>query len=66
MLRHIRTTQETRANQDGPEERIGRKRQLWARGKRRNLPTSWDDIFVPTFKCWKKYRRTQYYVKEDA
>lgn len=52
-LRHPRTTQEIRANLDKHDRLV--------RGKRRNLPTSYDDLFVHQQKSWKyKRRKTQY------
>lgn len=53
--RHIRTTQERRASQDG-----------WGRPCRNlhNLPNFWDDIVRDSpQRSWKKHRRTQYKVK---
>lgn len=60
FLRHPRTTQERRANQEGPGERLGRR--TWCRAKRRchRLPNAWDDMIIYNQKCWKKYRKTQY------
>lgn len=50
-MRHPRTTQERRASQDG-----------WARPNRnmKNLPNTWDDIWIKHQRCWKEYRETQY------
>jgi len=53
-FRHIKTTQERRASQDG-----------WGRPKRNlhNLPSAWDDIPRHIDRCWKRYRKTQYKTK---
>jgi len=52
-LRHPRTTQEIRANQDRNDP--------YVRGKRRNLPTAWDDQFVRKQKSWKYLGRDHQY-----
>lgn len=56
-LRHPRTTQERRFNQD--------KYDLTVRAKRRNLPTSYDDFFISRKKCWKDSRKEQYRVADS-
>lgn len=57
-LRYPRTTQEKRANQD--------KNSPYVRGKRKNLPTAWDDIIVYKQKSWKYLgRKHQYREKKD-
>lgn len=52
-MRHPKTTQERRQNQDG-----------WCRPVRgmKRLPNSYDDYWVRAEKCWKSYRTTQYRV----
>jgi len=57
-LRYPRTTQELRANQDRSDP--------YVRGKRRNLPTAYDDQFVRKQKSWKysRIRRKQYREKD--
>ena len=54
-LRHPRTTQERKCNQDKNDGLV--------RGKRRNLPTSYDDLIIPINKSWKSRRKKQY--RED-
>ena len=52
MMRFPRTQQEIRANLDSP----------YVRGKRRNLPTGRDDLWIRHQKSWKyKRRRNQYW-----
>ena len=50
-LRHPRTLQEKKENQDS-----------WGRDKRKpkRLPDLYDDIKKAVQRCWKKYRKTQY------
>lgn len=52
-LRHPKTTQELRANQDRNDP--------YVRAKRRNLPTAWDDQFVRQQKSWKTLGRDHQY-----
>ena len=52
-LRYPRTTQELRANQE--------KNSPYVRGKRKNLPTAWDDIIVKRQKSWKYLGRKHQY-----
>jgi hypothetical protein len=54
-LRHPRTTQERRLNYSDEHRRF-------TRGKRRRLPTVWDDILLPYWRNenWKNLRKTQY------
>lgn len=56
FLRHPRTTQERRANQDRNDP--------YVRGKRRKLPTAWDDQIIRKQKSWKylSKRRRQWRV----
>jgi hypothetical protein len=51
ILRHPKTTQERRASFDG-----------YCRAKRNfsNLPDAWDDFWRYGYRCWKRYRKTQY------
>lgn len=57
-LRYPRTTQELRANQDRNDPYI--------RGRRRNLPTAYDDQFVHKQKSWKYLGRyNQYRTAEE-
>ncbi|MCF8354341.1 MAG: hypothetical protein K9H48_07795 [Melioribacteraceae bacterium] len=53
IFRKIRTTQERRWNED-------HKKIVKIRGRRKNLPDSWEDIKFETQRCWKKQRKTQY------
>ncbi len=55
-FRHMRTTQERRAGQEG-----------WSRGKRnsKNLPNQWDDIQRRSQRSWKEYRKHQYKINEN-
>ena len=53
-IRTPRTAAEMRANA-GALPYVRAKRRPWA------LPTSWDDAFRHTEKCWKRTRRTQYH-----
>ena len=50
-LRHPKTTQERRANQDE-----------WGRARRNkaNLVEAWDDVSRLGQRCWKEQRKTQY------
>jgi hypothetical protein len=50
--RHIRTTAERKASQEG-----------WSRAKRnhKNLPSDWDDCRIAHTNSWKDKRKTQYY-----
>ena len=58
FLRHPRTTQELRANQDRNDP--------YVRGQRRNIPTAWDDQFVHKQKSWKyNSKRPHQYREED-
>ncbi len=50
-FRSPRTTQELRANQSCP----------YTRAKRRNIPTSYDDIYARKQKSWKDKRKKQYH-----
>ena len=52
ILRYPKTLQEIKANQDWP-----------VRGRRKHLPTAWDDQWRDLSRNWKKYRKTQYKVK---
>lgn len=54
--RHMKTTQEKRANQNC----------IYVRAKRRsnNLPSQWDDIYTATSRTWKSTRHTQYRQKK--
>ena len=52
FLRFPKTRQEIRENADRFDTKI--------RGRRRKLPTSWDDQFVHQPKSWKYTRTTQY------
>lgn len=58
-LRHMKTTQELRAVESANVD------QLPFRGKRRNLPTLWDDFFVRAQRTWKRHRKTKYRVIRD-
>ena len=57
FLRYPRTTQERRANQERNDP--------YVRGRRRILPTSYDDLFVIKQRSWKCLRDKQYRCKED-
>lgn len=62
-LRHIRTTQELRAN--GKRDYIvvdGYKVKTRPKRNRANLPNAWWDILNKSWddRCWKRYRKTQY------
>jgi hypothetical protein len=60
--RAIRTQNERRqtgSRKDRDKEESGYQ---WARGKRRHLPTKWDDFPIRYQKSWKKKRKTQYHV----
>jgi hypothetical protein len=57
FYRHPKTLQERKANQDKFDTKI--------RGKRRNLPNSWDDIQVQHQKSWKYLRREKQYRNND-
>jgi hypothetical protein len=54
--RHPRTAQEIRANQ--------KKNSPYVRGKRKNLPTAWDDISIKKQKSWKYLGRKHQYREE--
>ena len=52
-IRHPKTKQELRANQD--------RNNSYVRGKRRNIPTAYDDLPIKKKKSWKNLsRKTQY------
>ena len=53
-LRHPRTTQERRCNQGKNNKLVRSKR------RSKNLVNTYDDIFVPRVKSWKKLRKQQY------
>lgn len=53
-LRHPKTTQERRSNCDPDHKR-------YTRGRRRNLPTTYDDIWIKDRKSWKGKRRHQHH-----
>lgn len=54
-LRYPKTTQEIRANLQNP----------YARAKRRNLPTAYDDQFIRRQKSWKYHGRKHQYRSES-
>lgn len=56
-LRYPRTRQELRANQDRNDP--------YVRGKRKNLPTAWDDQFIRKQKSWKHLGRDHQYRDWD-
>ncbi len=56
-MRSPRTTQELRFNQD--------KNDPYVRGKRRNLPTQWDDCIITKQKSWKSLGRDHQYREEN-
>lgn len=56
FMRHPRTQQERRANQERNNPLV--------RGGRKNLPTSYDDIWVRSQKSWKYLGRKQQYREE--
>ena len=59
FLRHPKTTQEIKANLD--------KFDPYVRGRRRKLPTAYDDIFPSPERSWKKNgRKTQYRVADHG
>ncbi len=64
--RAIKTTQEIRANQDGQWVKGDFDFMVKIRGRRRNIPNSWDDIMRTDWshRCWKRHRHTQYHVIE--
>ena len=50
-----KTTQELRTNHSDMYDK-------YTRGKRRNIPTAWDDVVRSDYRCrksWKRYRRYQ-------
>jgi hypothetical protein len=57
FLRYPRTRQEIRANQDRNDP--------YVRGRRRKLPTAYDDQFVRKQKSWKYLRRKTQYREKD-
>lgn len=59
MYRRIGTTQERRVNQDNWDG------QIRVRGRRRQLPSAWDDIHRNDYddRNWKRHRRTQYKIR---
>lgn len=57
-LRYPKTQQERRANQDRHDP--------YVRGKRRHLPTAYDDQFVHKEKNWKYLRRDHQYREQDS
>lgn len=68
MLRYPRTTQEIRANgKRGVIDHDGYR--VVVRGKRRNLPTSYDDLWLSHLSCnylpWKLQRKKQYKGSSD-
>ena len=56
FMRHPRTQQERRANQERNNRLV--------RGGRKNLPTSYDDFWVRSQKSWKYLGRKQQYREE--
>lgn len=58
FMRHPRTQQERRANQDRNDP--------FVRGSRKNLPTSYDDVWVRSQKSWKYLGRKQQYREEEG
>ena len=64
-MRYPRTTQERRVNGKSNILEID-EYHIKIRAKRnfRNLPNSYDDLWIYYEKSWKKKRRTQYKVKE--
>lgn len=58
--RHPKTTQELRLNEDPDHKKF-------TRGKRRNLPTVYDDLQVCSRdKSWKHKRKTQYHQEDTS
>jgi hypothetical protein len=59
--RQIHTTQELRANQDGQWIEDQGDYRIKIRGRRNNIPNSWDDLMRSDLrhKCWKRHRMTQ-------
>ncbi len=65
--RTIATTVERRANIALMDDLEARELGLTVRGRRRNIPTSWDDQAPTRYSHgWKRHRRTQYKTKETA
>jgi len=62
VLRHMKTTQEIRANVgleiDARIEAV--KVRIRAARSKHNLPNAWDDFFPSLTKNWKDYRKTQH------
>ena len=56
FMRHPRTQQERRANQERNDRLV--------RSSRKNLPTSYDDIWIRSQKSWKYLGRKQQYREE--
>lgn len=55
-FRHPRTTQERRYSVDPTYKKFIRGRRAF-----HNIPNSYDDIMKPSFKNWKRYRKTKYW-----
>jgi len=62
--RAIQTTQELRANQGGQWIKDQGEYRIKIRGRRLNLPNSWDDIMRTDWshRCWKRHRKHQYHI----
>jgi len=43
-----------------PKTKQEKTQEIPTRLSRRSIPTSWDDVYRDTQRCWKKYRRTQW------
>lgn len=54
FLRYPKTTQEKRLNE---------RDRGFTRGKRRNIPSAWDDLIPRKQRSWKKHRKHKY--RED-
>lgn len=59
FLRHPRTTQERRFNCDEDHKKL-------TRGRRRNLPSAWDDLWIRDKKSWKEKRKQQHHESKDG
>lgn len=65
FVRHPKTQQEIKENLDKFEIPLRNEFAAMVRGRRRYLPTAWDDQFVKHQKSWKYLRREKQYRNKD-
>lgn len=62
--RNPKTLNEIKGNAENIAYEVKKEYGISLKGRKRNLPSSWDDIYRNDLRSWKKTRKTQYKVKE--